>query len=1057
MNVIQNVSEAGPYPVELATRYGQLTVPDIESDLIGRFLFRYGEWAWLEAAFAASVIPDGARVLDVGAFAGTFGLGVAQLRALGFLCCVEANPAIVPLLRQNVADKMLCPSLVLEGIVAGPEGRAGAGDSQPGNLGSMSFRLGDDPDVGQTTPAVTLAGLRVEYGRFDLIKLDIEGMELDALRGDENFLAKGDTALWIEANEDPRTIEVARLLLHWGVVLFYFAFPSFNPKNFNGDPNPVFPFAFEAGLLAAPQTPPSLSQELKDAGCILRPIKCAYDIKDALWRTPRWGMSEWEGAATIQELTAVAARSIRGESFARFLAPDGAAARGANATIWEQLDGARAELHAVTERLNLEEEESSRHINQLKAEQQRYGQLEDTLRTTSDLAVERLNLLEAEQLRRERVEKALRTTAELAAERLKQLRAEQLRRERIEESLHTTASLAAGRLEQLEAAKNALTAIRSSTVWRGTAPLRSFVDRQPALRSVLRTLRAAFAALIRRSRRRAKADTTAVLSTPVSDDRAAPDSDHREAIRPLFDSEYYLAVNRDVLEAGIDPLDHFLHQGWREGRAPNSTFDVAYYLATNQDVASAGINPLLHYVWAGQREGRLPCRPQAGGRRCLDAARSPHARAADWTGAIDRSTPLSLVALEVALSEFASGPGIVVSVSHDDYATNYGGIQNMLADEMRTFEAAGWGYLHVSPGAPLPTLADCGPAADYRLRLRLQGRAIGVVWFPDLASVLAASRTRGTKLAFIFHHLLGHIPELLATLPTEADEKPIVWLHDFFTLCPNFTLMRNDTMFCGAPPADSAACMVCAAGAERADQAPRIHAFFETVRPAVLAPSSSTLELWQRRGGYPHAECTVVPLARLTMAAQHDPVATTINARLRVAHVGGASMHKGWHVFEALAFAHAGDPRYEFYHLGCGSTPSSRYIREPVRVGPDQRDAMIEAIVRNRIDVVILWSLWPETFSFTVHEALAGGAFVIARKDAGNVWPAVQASAPWQGCAVDDEAGLFELFENGEVRTLVARANRIRGTLTPGNNSAALLLQDRTEVVALCETGEVRR
>ena len=839
--------------------------------------------------------------------------------------------------------------------------------------------------------------------------------------------------------------------------LFDFAFPSFNPKNFNGDPDPVFPFAFEAGLLAAPQTPPSLSQELKDAGCILRPIKCAYDIKDALWRTPRWGMSEWEGATTMQELTAVAARSIRGKSFAQFLAPDGAGARGAKTTIWEQLDSARAELHAARLRLIAAEEKSRRQIDQLQAERLRCGQLEDTLRSTAELAVERLNLLETGQLRQVRAEEAMHAAAELAAERLNLLNAEQRRRERSEESLRATTALAANRLEQLESNRNALIAMQSSTVWRATAPLRSFVDRQPALRSVLRKLRVALAALIRRSRRRAKAGTTAILSTPVPDDSAAPDSDHREAIRPLFDPEYYLAINPDVLEAGIDPLDHFLHQGWREGRAPNSTFDVAYYLETNQDVASAGINPLLHYVWAGQREGRLPRRPQAVGRRCLDAAVSPQARAADWTGAIDRSTPLSLTALEVMLSERASGPGLVVSVSHDDYATNYGGIQNMLADEMRTFEAAGWGYLHVSPGAPLPILADCGPAAEYRLRLRLNGHAIGVVRFPDLASVLAALRARGTKLAFIFHHLLGHVPELLARLPTAADEKPIVWLHDFFTLCPNFTLMRNDTAFCDGPPLGSAACMVCAAGADRRDQAPRIRAFFETVRPAVLAPSSSALELWQRRGGYPHAECTVVPLAQLTMAAQHDPVPAAINARLRVAHLGGVSMHKGWHVFEALALAHAGDPRYEFYHLGLGSTPSSGYIREPVRVGPDQRDAMIEAVVRNRIDVVILWSLWPETFSFTVHEALAGGAFVIARRDAGNVWPAVQASAPRQGCAVDDEAGLFELFESGEVRTLVARANRVRGTLTPGDNSAVLLLKDRTEVVALSETGEVRR
>jgi hypothetical protein len=168
-------------------------------------------------------------------------------------------------------------------------------------------------------------------------------------------------------------------------------------------------------------------------------------------------------------------------------------------------------------------------------------------------------------------------------------------------------------------------------------------------------------------------------------------------------------------------------------------------------------------------------------------------------------------------------------------------------------------------------------------------------------------------------------------------------------------------------------------------------------------------------------------------------------------------MHKGWTVFEQLAFAHANDPRYEFYHLGLGDTPSSRYIRDPVRVSPDQRNAMIDAVVRHRIDVVISWSLWPETFCFTVHEALAGGAFVVARRAAGNVWPAVQANASGQGCAVEDEADLFRLFESGEIKTLVARASRFRGALHPGGGTADILRNGRTTPTALFGTRDAHQ
>ncbi|WP_373004286.1 glycosyltransferase [Hyphomonas sp.] len=77
---------------------------------------------------------------------------------------------------------------------------------------------------------------------------------------------------------------------------------------------------------------------------------------------------------------------------------------------------------------------------------------------------------------------------------------------------------------------------------------------------------------------------------------------------PLFDPEWYLATNKDVREAGIDPLTHFKMTGWAEGRKPHSLFDTEWYLATNPDVEASGINPLTHYIVTGWKEGRKPNR-----------------------------------------------------------------------------------------------------------------------------------------------------------------------------------------------------------------------------------------------------------------------------------------------------------------------------------------------------------------------------------------------------------------------------------------------------------------
>jgi hypothetical protein len=224
-----------------------------------------------------------------------------------------------------------------------------------------------------------------------------------------------------------------------------------------------------------------------------------------------------------------------------------------------------------------------------------------------------------------------------------------------------------------------------------------------------------------------------------------------------------------------------------------------------------------------------------------------------------------------------------------------------------------------------------------------------------------------------------------------------------------------------------------------------MRAFFEAVRPAVLAPSEPALDLWRSRG-LAHSEASVLPLARLlTIPSETAGPGDEPDRPLRVAHVGWRSFHKGWGVFEDLALRLAGDDRYMFYQLGLPGGPAlpGNICNIPVRVDAEQRNAMVEAIAEARIDVVVVWSLWPETFCFVAHEALAGGAFIVARANAGNVWPAVAANSPGQGCVVADEAALFALFDGTELRARVNVSPRRRGALLTGRGTADWLLRGR--------------
>ncbi|MEJ0075843.1 MAG: hypothetical protein WDO17_10405 [Alphaproteobacteria bacterium] len=75
-------------------------------------------------------------------------------------------------------------------------------------------------------------------------------------------------------------------------------------------------------------------------------------------------------------------------------------------------------------------------------------------------------------------------------------------------------------------------------------------------------------------------------------------------VRAEFDREYYLATNPDVRQSGMDPVRHYVEQGWREGRNPTPDFSTVMYLCFNEDVLRANINPFYHYIVDGRANGR---------------------------------------------------------------------------------------------------------------------------------------------------------------------------------------------------------------------------------------------------------------------------------------------------------------------------------------------------------------------------------------------------------------------------------------------------------------------
>jgi hypothetical protein len=515
------------------------------------------------------------------------------------------------------------------------------------------------------------------------------------------------------------------------------------------------------------------------------------------------------------------------------------------------------------------------------------------------------------------------------------------------------------------------------------------------------------------------------MASPIAlDDRALAATE--------FDEVFYLAMYPQTRNSENSALDHFLTEGWKLGLDPNPSFSVRYYLQAHPDIAAAAVNPFVHYLRAGRAEGRLTL-PPAGFR--LDTLREQKTleQVVTLWRRTDTFRALSARSLSQRLHEHLAGRrvrGLAVVFSHDDYTKSVGGIQLCLAKEERAFADGEHVYLHLSPWQALPVLAPGGAATQLPLRVICDGKAIGYALAGEVLRTLATLREahEGVPASLVVHALHGLTPEFVAqTARVLRPQRSYFWLHDYFSVCTGYNLLRNQIQFCDAPPPDSAACAVCHYGESRPGHLERIATLFRNVRFTAVAPSRHVAELWRRASDLPveqvlvHGHCTLaedgVRIAGPIDRELGDGEGALIGS-IRVAFLGHPTVHKGWPVFRDLVRRFCSDRRYELWHLGSPADEALPVRFREVKVSPADPDAMVKALDGAGIDVVVQWSIWPETFGIAARECEAAGAFLVTSSASGAV--AEHAARPEVGLALPDEAALYKLFEGDELVERVA-------------------------------------
>lgn len=166
--------------VEVTATFG--VVRSLEGDLITEQLRAFGAHTRPELAFLSSVVDPGDRVFDLGAHIGSFAVPLGQrVGDSGMVVAVEADEDVFRLLQRNIAANGLADTVPAVNALVALGGPSYVALRDRDNTGATRFARRRFWQQATRVPVRSLDELVAEYGSPAVVKIDIEGLELDVL------------------------------------------------------------------------------------------------------------------------------------------------------------------------------------------------------------------------------------------------------------------------------------------------------------------------------------------------------------------------------------------------------------------------------------------------------------------------------------------------------------------------------------------------------------------------------------------------------------------------------------------------------------------------------------------------------------------------------------------------------------------------------------------------------------------------------------------------------------------------------------------------------------
>lgn len=238
------------------------------------------------------------------------------------------------------------------------------------------------------------------------------------------------------------------------------------------------------------------------------------------------------------------------------------------------------------------------------------------------------------------------------------------------------------------------------------------------------------------------------------------------------------------------------------------------------------------------------------------------------------------------------------------------------------------------------------------------------------------------------HHTIGFPNNFIENLLKELALSYDVTLHDYTSICPRVTLSQNDGKYCQDPPVE--VCELCVKKYGINENLQKIYKEIDSMTKWRL--NSENLLQTARKIFVPSQDMAermskYFPAIKFTVR-YHPEVKQNVNLysqndyepTVRVGLIGGISEIKGLKTLYNCA-NYAANIKKDIEFIVIGTTANNSLFEELPNVtiyGAYKPKELNELISQSKLDFAAFFSTWPETYCYTLSEALENGLYPFA-------------------------------------------------------------------------------